>query len=181
MCLSYVLTATHCVVDEIPETMGVRIGQHSLQESTPIRKVSKIITHEKYDFVTQFNDIALLRLTDPVQYNENIQPICLPSSDIEEPDGLWVAGWGRIEEGGRTSDVLKEVHMSLYAQGKCEDKYMGLITPNQLCVGGIKGQDACQGDSGGPLASKIDGKVNIVGVVSWGIGMGPTQVYPIST
>ena len=170
MSFSYVLTASHCVNDEIPESIGVRIGQHSLQESTPILKVSKIITHEKYDSVSQFNDIALLRLANPVQFTDYIQPVCLPPSDVDEPDGLFVAGWGRIDEGGRTSDRLHEISLPEYNQAKCESKYMGLITQNQLCAGGVKGQDACQGDSGGPLTSRIDGKVNVVGVVSWGIG-----------
>ena len=165
------MTASHCVIDEIPETIGVRIGQHSLQESTPILKVSKILTHEKYDSVSQFNDVALLKLANPVQFTDNIEPVCLPPSDVDDPDGLFVAGWGRIDEGGRTSDRLHEINMPQYSQAKCESKYTGLITPNQLCAGGIKGQDACQGDSGGPLTSRINGRVNIVGVVSWGIGM----------
>ncbi|XP_054157647.1 ovochymase-2-like [Oppia nitens] len=166
----YVLTAAHCVVDENPESIGVRIGQHSLQEPTPILKISAIKLHDDYDSVSQKNDIAVLRLQNPIQYNENIEPVCIPPSDLDDPDGLWVSGWGRTDEGGRTSDRLNEVTLPQYSLAKCENKYAGLVSDKQLCAGGIKGQDACQGDSGGPLQSKINGKVNIVGIISWGIG-----------
>lgn len=133
--------------------------------------MAKIVKHEKYSAVTQTNDIALIKLANAVQLDEHILPVCLPPSDVDEPDHLWVAGWGRIEQGGRPSRELREVYMPEYNLAKCESKYEGLVTNKQMCVGGIEGHDACQGDSGGPLASRIDGRVNIVGVVSWGIGI----------
>ncbi|CAG2114454.1 unnamed protein product, partial [Medioppia subpectinata] len=64
----YVLTAAHCVYDEVPESIGVRIGQHSLQESTPILKITKITVNDKYNSVSQKDDIALLRLAQPIKY-----------------------------------------------------------------------------------------------------------------
>ena len=171
MNFSYILTASHCIVEESPDSIGIRLGQHNLDESTPVRKVAQIIKHENYSPVTQVNDIALIKLASPVQFDEYILPVCLPPSDVEEPDGLWVAGWGRLEQGGRPSRELREVYMPEYNLAQCEAKYDGLVSDKQLCVGGVEGQDACQGDSGGPLASRIDGRVNIVGVVSWGIGI----------
>lgn len=38
---------------------------------------------------------------------------------------------------------------------------------NQICAGEL-GKDSCGGDSGGPLVSYINGKANIVGLVSYG-------------
>jgi len=168
---SYIMTASHCLSDETEGEIRVRVGQHSLLESTPMLNVSKIVMHKDYDTVSQFNDIALLRLTNPIQFTKDILPICLPPSDLEDPDGLFVAGWGRVDEGGRTSDKLHQISLPQYSSAKCEAKFGGLVSENHLCAGGVKGQDACQGDSGGPLTSRINNRVNVVGVVSWGIGL----------
>jgi secreted trypsin-like serine protease len=141
---SYVVTAAHCVSDEIPDSIAVRIGQYSLQEPTPNLKISKITIHEKYNSVSQKDDIALLRLSQPIQYTDNIEPVCLPPSDLSDPDNLKVVGWGRTSEGGRPSSTLNEISLPQYSFAKCEDKYSGLLTINQLCAGGVSGHDTCQ-------------------------------------
>ena len=42
-----------------------------------------------------------------------------------------------------------------------------------FCAGSLEGGlDACQGDSGGPMLKERGGAVEVVGVVSWGIGCG---------
>jgi secreted trypsin-like serine protease len=173
---SYIITASHCIVDESEDEIRVRVGQHSLLESTPLLNVSKIIKHSKYDTTSQFNDIALLKLKNPVQFTKNIQPVCLPPSDLDDPKGLFAAGWGRIDEGGRTSDRLHHVSLPKYSSAKCDAKFGGLFTDNHLCAGGVKGQDACQGDSGGPLTSRSRNRVELIGIVSWGIGLHLKQI-----
>jgi secreted trypsin-like serine protease len=168
---SYIITASHCVFNETEDQIRVRVGQHSLLESTPLLNVSKIIKHSQYDSTTQFNDIALLRLKNAVQFTEYIQPVCLPPSDFDDPKDLFAAGWGHIDEGGRISDKLRHVFLPQYSSAKCDANFGGLITDNHLCAGGVKGQDTCQGDSGGPLASRSRNRVELVGIVSWGIGV----------
>ena len=49
--------------------------------------------HEQYDRKTFINDIALLKLIKHVNFDQHIQPICLPSSNLVlDGQGAYVAG-----------------------------------------------------------------------------------------
>ena len=56
----------------------INIGDHDrrVNEGEQTIQVTKIITHERYGNLN--NDIALLKLSQPVMFNDKIQPICLP-------------------------------------------------------------------------------------------------------
>jgi hypothetical protein len=63
--------------------------------------IEKLIPHEQYDpqGANQHNDIALLRLAQPVTYTTYVRPICLPvEPQLQANDfvkqTLSVAGWG---------------------------------------------------------------------------------------
>ena len=47
-------------------------------------------------------DIALLELTEPLEFTNLIHPVCLPASSHVFSAGTpcWVTGWGTIREGG---------------------------------------------------------------------------------
>lgn len=110
-----------------------------------MREVAEIKEHSEYDPVTQVNDIALLRLKDEVNYKKEILPICMPPSTMTDPEGLWVAGWGRNEQGGQTNDELNEIRLPKVSNEECSEKFKGLINEKHICAGGNGGQDACQG------------------------------------
>uniref|UniRef100_A0A671LFT9 Peptidase S1 domain-containing protein n=1 Tax=Sinocyclocheilus anshuiensis TaxID=1608454 RepID=A0A671LFT9_9TELE len=56
------------------------------------------------------NDIALLRLSSAVTFNEYIRPVCLAGLNSSFPSGTssWVTGWGNIQSGG--TNVYKLIH-----------------------------------------------------------------------
>ena len=96
-----------------------------------------------------------------------------------------VSGWGRIEFGQRTRNLMY-VSVPFIPNVKCikpHTRYSSSsITSNMICAGGrvfdgglLGVGDACGGDSGGPLIipkSDTDDTAMLVGIVSFGIGCG---------
>lgn len=72
------------------------------------RKLKRIIPHPLYNQMTSDYDIALLELSEPLQFANTIQPICLPDSSHVFPAGMscWVTGWGALREGGIISIMV---------------------------------------------------------------------------
>uniref|UniRef100_A0A1L8DQG0 CLIP domain-containing serine protease n=2 Tax=Nyssomyia neivai TaxID=330878 RepID=A0A1L8DQG0_9DIPT len=195
----YVLTASHCVNGkDIPKTWTlyqVRLGEHDISMEpdcegddcapTPIDiLIAQKIPHLDYipESKNQKHDIALLRLSQTVQFNDFIKPICLPtaphlrSSDfVGKP--MDVAGWGRTEL-GRMSDVKLKVRVKGVDRDTCNSIYSQrnlVIEKGQLCAGGEKGKDSCKGDSGGPMVALDQGRKPYwycVGLVSFGLSCG---------
>jgi len=178
-----ILTAAHCGT-----SIGwVLLGEHDLTRADgEVRaRVCSTTLHPQYsENPTPNNDLSILRLCDPVTFNRNIAPACLPSSSSNNYDNVAavVSGWGTLSSGGRQPDVLQEVTVNTMTNGQCTSspmKYPGsYITSNMMCAGGEGGKDSCQGDSGGPLVTKeSSGAYSVIGVVSWGAGCAD-QGYP---
>lgn len=62
--------------------LTIGLGIHDIENSNEgyIVQIDKIILHEDFesDDLHDTNDIALIRLQDPVEINENVKPACLP-------------------------------------------------------------------------------------------------------
>ena len=175
----YVLTAMHCVQSGGVSARSalVKIGDFSKNsdiETIPQQNipVAQIIERDDYDESRTNNDIALLRLSTDVVFNDNVVPACLPT----DPNQLYVdqqavvSGWGTTSFGGSTSNLLKETTVNIVANSDstCQGPY-GNIGSTRMCAY-TPGTDSCQGDSGGPLVLKEDGRYTVVGVVSYGNG-----------
>ena len=82
----HVLTAAHCLQDRtiFNSQFTVVAGLHSQrgEDSRVQRKhISRIISHERYDDLRSENDIAIIRLSSPVQLNNYVSIACLPGKD----------------------------------------------------------------------------------------------------
>lgn len=80
------------------------LGRHRLDGmgvNEAARGAEKIVNHPYYDRDTFDNDIALVRLSMPVQMNDYISTICLASKDsvIHPGTYTWVTGWGTTSNG----------------------------------------------------------------------------------
>uniref|UniRef100_A0A8C8RXE7 Peptidase S1 domain-containing protein n=1 Tax=Pelusios castaneus TaxID=367368 RepID=A0A8C8RXE7_9SAUR len=147
--------------------LTVRLGLYNLRqpdESEQRRTVSKLIPHPNYNSRTRDSDIMLIKLTTPVQFNNNVYPIALARSTASPGTICLVSGWGTT-----TSPILPALlqcaNLQIVSAGECQNAYPGSVTDNMLCAGVAEGGvDSCQGDSGGPLVCGG----TLQGIVSWG-------------
>nr|XP_034171026.1 coagulation factor X-like [Osmia lignaria] len=174
----YVLTAAHCVRRLKRSKIRVVLGDYDQHINTDgrsvMRAVSAVIRHRNFDMNSYNHDVALLKLRKSVKFSKTIRPVCLPQTGTD-PAGKegTVVGWGRTSEGGMLAGQVQEVQVPILSLTQCRKmKYRAnRITDNMICAG-RNSQDSCQGDSGGPLLVQEGDRLEIVGIVSWGVGCG---------
>ncbi|XP_012250668.2 trypsin-1-like [Athalia rosae] len=186
----HILTAAHCLEGFNTEDIHIVLGDHnraSREDTVVRRRIKSAQIHENFDPYSYNNDIALVELDKPVQFNGIIRPACLPDNRPIDYAGSMavVAGWGRTGERESVSDSLRKVDLPILSDEECRmagyDKKR--LTENMFCAGYLEGQrDACQGDSGGPLHIVGSyGHLEVIGIVSWGRGCARPQFPGIFT
>merc|ERR1712110_1141377 len=177
----YAITAMHCV--EGATNLVVSLGEHNLGSnvetiSPQTIRVESVIRRPDYTESDVNNDIAILKLSSEVVFNNKVVPACLPTDAAKTYTGYtsYVSGWGTTSEGGETSDVLKVTAQTILSNTDpvCVTGSGDNPVPNSKMCGYLQGTDSCQGDSGGPLVVAEDGRWTLVGVVSYGIGCART-------
>ncbi|XP_048026963.1 putative serine protease 46 [Megalobrama amblycephala] len=155
----WVLTAAHCV-SFLPSARywTVYLGRQSqnISVSNPnevSRRVRSIIIHPDYDSYQFTNDIALLRLSVPVNFTSYISPICLAANDSVFHNGTtcWSTGWRRTGFVGAesSSGTLQEVKVNVVGNKECDCRFQDIpfldipITPTVICAGGETGTGTC--------------------------------------
>jgi hypothetical protein len=175
----HVLTAAHCVSGLSAENILVGFGAGDLASSV-IYGVADYEQHLRYTEpetakdVGLPNDIALLRLTKPV---DNVTPIKIPSrsdSKLRNGDrGMALYGWGQ-DQNGRIDLRLGFTNQRDYS--KTAKRHFAKFNASiQIAAGYPLKRErlfagACYGDSGGPLVGfDAKGAPNLVGIVSYGV------------
>lgn len=171
----WILTAAHVVTIGTNTQMAagdvtVRVGSDNLYSGASYT-ADQIIRYPDYTGANQiYNDIALIHLSTPITFNDNVEfiPYATPNEDPQITVDMLakVSGWGTIaynsSTGVRTNPsylFAADVKISSIAPSFI---YTSSTTSNQ--------QSPCYGDSGGPLVVEIAGLGKIlVGVVNgWG-------------
>uniref|UniRef100_A0A8C8VIK0 Peptidase S1 domain-containing protein n=1 Tax=Pelusios castaneus TaxID=367368 RepID=A0A8C8VIK0_9SAUR len=96
----WVLSAAHC-----RRVATVVLGEYNLRqpdESEQRKTAAKLIPHPNYNPSTKDNDIMLIKLTTPVQFNNNVYPIALARSTASPGTICLVSGWGTTTSPIRT-------------------------------------------------------------------------------
>ncbi|KAH8358732.1 hypothetical protein KR093_002065, partial [Drosophila rubida] len=174
-----ILTAAHCVMSSIAAPSSIRIVAGTPRRllhtnNTQEMEVEQIIVHPQYYSQLVKNDIALIKLKDELDIDDDFVSV-LPLTDEEPTIGqeCTIIGWGTILEAGPLADDIVSGDVSITHHEYCE-KFGGYHRDVKLCISNPKNYEviACHGDSGGPLI--CDNMV--VGVASYGVKFGyPTM------
>ncbi|XP_033962110.1 serine protease 27-like isoform X3 [Pseudochaenichthys georgianus] len=148
----WVLTAATCIM-YYPENMTVVLGLESMSGPN-LNKVSKaidkIIVHPLSSSLNDYNDMALLKLSSPVNFTDYIQPVCLASANSTFYTGVnsWVLAFGDISSGGPNADTLQEVRVPVVGNKECKCAYPYYdLTDNIICAGFRSGGNgSCEAD-----------------------------------
>ncbi|KAK8405229.1 hypothetical protein O3P69_001653 [Scylla paramamosain] len=171
----WVLTAAHCA--DGAGFIDVVMGAHNIRQNEPsqVSMTSRdFFTHEHWNSFLLTNDLALVRLPSPVTFNDNIQAVKLPSSDVSVGDLVTPTGWGRPSDSASgISDVLRQVTVPVISNEDCNAVY-GIVGSGVVCIDGAGGHSTCNGDSGGPLNK--GGRT--YGITSFGSAAGCEKGYP---
>jgi len=174
----WVLTAAHCVTTPTFNVVAGKTGLLTAQASEQHRWASQVIQHPDYGSGPTRWDLALVRLTSPMEMGSCVGTVCLPEqgADVSPGTNCWITGWGTVAAGGSRPTTLQEAEVSIVSNEDCWKKNgyrESQIQPNMICAAGRNEKgltDACQGDSGGPLVCENAGVWTIYGATSWGRG-----------
>jgi len=173
----WILTAAHCVQGESANNTSVRVGgTNNYASGGDIYTAAEIIQHPNYNSNTYNNDIALIRLDNPIQFDNNVQPVLLVCDQqvqlgVEDVGQTsWITGWGEDEGTANNPNQLQVVDVPITETSN----YGGNQIDADMIMAGFSngGYDSCQGDSGGPMVVLATDEESYlqVGVVSWGYG-----------
>lgn len=169
----YALTAAHCSFRNsgyvICGVMHASKGSRKNQQKLNIKKATN---HESYRGASQGKDITLLELDGEFEWNDFCKPACLPQ-DGDKPkagDEVRLSGYGMVNLNSQGDGMLKFVDFPV------TDKDCSY--PDHFCAGvtGSSPKSACKGDSGGPVVRLKNGRVEVVGIVSFGGDCGKTKI-----
>ncbi|KAK2713059.1 brachyurin-like [Artemia franciscana] len=180
-----VLTAAHCT--DGASFFRVVLGAHEINNGNEAGRIevttSDFKQHNRYNSFLISNDIAVIRLPEPVTFTETISPVCLPTSDdvgnTFVGEMVTPTGWGRPSDSTNSiSPVLREVDAPVMTNADCDAVY-GIVTDSQICIDTTGGKSTCNGDSGGPLNYLMaDGTYKTLGITSFGSSAGCEKDYP---
>ncbi|XP_067896211.1 coagulation factor X-like isoform X2 [Heterodontus francisci] len=183
----FVLTSADCV-NQL-RSFTVVVGEHNLEVdegSEQTLNVSHIHIHSRYSQATFENDLALLRLETPIEFNNYTIPICLPETDFAEfflmnSEYGAVSGW-KLKKGRVEQPVLLGLPYVPYIKyTKCEGLQHFPIVHRMFCAGFEELVDPlCYLTRGGPFVTKYRSVWYLTGM-SLGVEKYDCNMIPVYT
>lgn len=178
-----VVTAAHCVADDVAGDMSVVVGGGTdPYRDGVVIPVSRIATAPGADPSRFLDDVAVLTLAKAVP--SSVKPVAVDDGTVagllRSGATVDVAGVGELRSGGQRATRLQSAKMRVTAGARChfevENDSRSDIRNDDFCTNGIPGTDRsrsglgdpCAGDSGGPIVARLHHQPVLVGVVSTG-------------
>ncbi|EDV96764.1 brachyurin [Drosophila grimshawi] len=183
----YVVTAAHCT-DALTTGVDVYLGawdrtdKKEAGQQIIFVQAKNVVVHEHWDADAIVNDISLIKLPVPIEFNEFIQPVNLPQKsgkyETYADESAISSGWGKTADSEKgATDILQWITSPIMKNSGCSIWYGGIINSNQICIKTTGGISTCNGDSGGPLVL-ADGSNTLIGATSFGIALGCEKGWP---
>ncbi len=122
------------------------------------------------------HDVALIQLKHRIKKSQ-FTPMEFGNPPSSSPTNVIVAGYG-VKGSGKSSPQYVSQATVVYQSKKVCNDWLGFKASNgrsEICTTSLgfpkKGKmESCFGDSGGPLIHKSDGKIRLIGVISYFYG-----------
>lgn len=183
----WLLTAARNVHSTIPDHLLVGLNIENdlvrIYDEKP-RLVQQVTFSPSFCTRQNTNDIALIRLENPLVFNEHVQPACIFNSSLNLPDqsiqeSIFTAiGWGSaskllydVESGYKTpvnmSRYLKTISVkdTTSVEPECGRKLFDV--PYRHCVQSKSDVSLCDGDAGGAIMLEENGRSIVTSIISY--------------
>ena len=151
----FIITAAHCVASVTNlRDLSILAGSLTVTPSSSnklyqTRSIAKIYKHSDYNSKTDINDIAILRLSSPLDMTKgNLKPICLPTGRTVEPPNnidMIAVGWGVTSLNSYdVSSILRQVTVKSISETVKSCKNALYDSRYHFCAGllqGTKGEE----------------------------------------
>ncbi|KAH8326975.1 hypothetical protein KR074_000067 [Drosophila pseudoananassae] len=147
----YILTAASCFYGYSISKITVLAGSNNRCWATPI-STAKMIIHEKFEPVSKTNNLALLKLSEPLKLSRDIQEAPLAGIVPKVNSLAKVATWRK----GLFLYHLSVIEEAIISKDKCLKALDGnaLLAANETICAQNKILGACDKDKGAPLISR---------------------------
>ncbi|XP_067866283.1 complement factor B-like [Heterodontus francisci] len=195
----WILSAAHCVNNTMAMASNLTVLAGSIRRKKGFKRllVEEVILHENFSRPSEMNnDIALLKLKDPIIFSPHMRPVCLPCTRksaqlLSSAMGNWdeachyedslltshggriqkvmsgyVSGWGVVKKNSKVPS-LDLHHARVDIQHHLTCGSPFPLTETMFCAKGVEA-DSCKGDSGGPLVMERNQRWIQVGINSFG-------------
>lgn len=169
----WILTAAHCVDggDSFEVHLGALQVGNLTEPGRVIVRTRTAFSHPLYVSQVVWNDIALIRLNEPVAFSDTIRPIQLPTTAFLPVDtALTAIGFGlRNTSDTQLAPILQHATLNVISHRECLRTFPFLfLRQSVICTRGIQSESTCNGDSGGPLVRLDAGNPTLIGLTSFG-------------
>nr|CAB3267127.1 transmembrane protease serine 9 [Phallusia mammillata] len=168
LCKRWVLTAAHCFNRQTEKSTTpdldaifykVYAGRFMGLDYSPGEQVQIFDGRDGIDFIEIHEnfktgvsrgvvafDIALVRLKRDIEYDNFVQPVCMPTDRAKVNAIVWATGWGETKNVGPTNKNMKQLGVKILNETSCMKIIPGYSKnppPGVLCAGGELKQDTC--------------------------------------